>query len=78
MITIHNSGCMGRAYSRLVIQAEDGEGTLALQIEDSENEMSVTVEITPLQAAKLAQVLRTWSDEVPEKSRPPLDFEGSL
>ena len=77
MITIHNDGCMGRAYSRLFLM-ENSEGSLELQIEGQDNDLSITVEITPLQAAKLAQALRVWADETEGEAPPPSDFEGSL
>ena len=70
MITIHNSGAMGREYSKLLV-ANMGD-MIEVYLEGES-----TVELTRLQAAKLAHALRAWSDEVME-AQPPSDFEGSL
>lgn len=69
MITIHNSGALGREYSKLLV-ADMGD-MIEVYLEGES-----TVELTRLQAAKLAHALRAWSDE--DVAPPPSDFEGSL
>lgn len=77
-LTITNRGALGRDYSEMRVRNcgrilefkinsyECGSGTVA-----------PTCEINALQAAKLAQALRRWSEEAPEPTPEP-DFRGGV